>query len=64
MYFDLSDKQLGDKRKILPSSGWNKYTLLPQQQLNALRDKYKKANGHGCRKNPVTWAHYLSANES
>jgi len=43
MYFDLSDKQLGDKREDIAIIRLEQIYPLPQQQLNALRDKYKKA---------------------
>jgi 2-oxoglutarate dehydrogenase E1 component len=44
MYFDLSEKQLADKRTDVAIVRLEQIYPLPQQQLNALRDKYKKAN--------------------
>ena len=43
MYFDLSEKQLADKREDIAIVRLEQIYPLPQKQLNALRDKYKKA---------------------
>lgn len=43
MYFDLSEKQLADKRENMAIVRLEQIYPLPQLQLNALRDKYKKA---------------------
>ena len=43
MYFDLSEKQLTDKREDIAIIRLEQIYPLPQKQLNALRDKYKKA---------------------
>jgi len=43
MYFDLSEKQLADKRDDVAIIRLEQIYPLPQAQLNALRDKYKKA---------------------
>jgi 2-oxoglutarate dehydrogenase E1 component len=43
MYFDLSEKQLADKREDVAVIRLEQIYPLPQQQLNALRDKYKGA---------------------
>ncbi len=43
MYFDLSEKQITDKRKDIAIVRLEQIYPLPQQQLNALRDKYKNA---------------------
>ena len=43
MYFDLSEKQLADKREDVAVVRLEQIYPLPQQQLIALRDKYKKA---------------------
>jgi len=43
MYFDLSDKQLADKREDVAIIRLEQIYPLPQAQLNALRDKYKPA---------------------
>ena len=43
MYFDLSEKQLTDKREDVAIVRLEQIYPLPQKQLNALRDKYKKA---------------------
>jgi 2-oxoglutarate dehydrogenase E1 component len=43
MYFDLSEKQLADKREDVAIVRLEQIYPLPQQQLNALREKYKKA---------------------
>lgn len=43
MYFDLSEKQLADKREDVAIVRLEQIYPLPQKQLNALRDKYKKA---------------------
>ena len=40
MYFDLSEKQLTDKREDIAIIRLEQIYPLPQQQLNALRDKY------------------------
>lgn len=43
MYFDLSEKQLTDKRDDVAIVRLEQIYPTPVQQLNALRDKYKKA---------------------
>ncbi len=43
MYFDLSEKQLADKRDDVAVVRLEQIYPLPVQQLNALRAKYKKA---------------------
>ena len=43
MYFDLSEKQLTDKRDDVAIVRLEQIYPLPQQQLNELRAKYKKA---------------------
>ena len=43
IYFDLSEKQLADKREDVAIIRLEQIYPLPQKQLNALRDKYKKA---------------------
>ena len=43
MYFDLSEKQLADKREDVAIVRLEQIYPLPQKQLAALRDKYKKA---------------------
>ncbi|MEI8279416.1 MAG: 2-oxoglutarate dehydrogenase E1 component [Bacteroidota bacterium] len=43
MYFDLSEKQLTEKRTDIAIVRLEQIHPLPQQQLNALREKYKKA---------------------
>ncbi len=43
MYFDLSEKQLTDKREDVAVVRLEQIYPLPVAQLNALRDKYKKA---------------------
>jgi 2-oxoglutarate dehydrogenase E1 component len=43
VYFDLSEKQLADKREDVAVVRLEQIYPLPLQQLNALRDKYKKA---------------------
>ena len=44
MYFDLSEKQLADKREDVAIVRLEQIYPLPQKQLNTLRDKYKKAD--------------------
>ena len=43
LYFDISEKQLTDKREDVAIVRLEQIYPLPVQQLNALRDKYKKA---------------------
>ncbi len=43
MYFDLSEKQLADKREDVAIIRLEQIYPLPQAQINGLRDKYKKA---------------------
>ena len=43
MYFDLSEKQITDKREDVAIVRLEQIYPLPQQQLDALRTKYKKA---------------------
>ncbi|HXS37094.1 MAG TPA: 2-oxoglutarate dehydrogenase E1 component [Flavipsychrobacter sp.] len=43
MYFDLSEKQIADKVTDIAIVRLEQLYPLPQTQLNALRDKYKKA---------------------
>jgi len=43
MYFDLSEKQLTDKREDIAIIRLEQIYPLPQQQLNAMRDKYASA---------------------
>ena len=43
MYFDLSDRQIADKRDDIAIIRLEQIYPLPQQQLNELRNKYKKA---------------------
>lgn len=43
MYFDLSEKQLADKRKDVAIIRLEQIHPLPQQQLDALRARYKNA---------------------
>lgn len=43
MYFDLSEKQITEKRDDVAIVRLEQIYPLPQQQLNKLRDKYKKA---------------------
>ena len=43
MYFDLSEKQLTDKREDIAIVRLEQIYPLPQKQLAALREKYKKA---------------------
>lgn len=43
IYFELSEKQMNDKREDVAVIRLEQIYPLPQQQLNALRDKYKKA---------------------
>ncbi len=43
MYFDLSEKQLADKREDVAIVRLEQIYPLPVQQLNTLREKYKKA---------------------
>ena len=44
MYFDLSEKQLADKREDVAIVRLEQIYPIPVNQLNALRDKYKKAD--------------------
>ncbi len=43
MYFDLSERQIATKREDVAVVRLEQIYPLPQQQLNELRDKYKKA---------------------
>ncbi|MCD6012291.1 MAG: 2-oxoglutarate dehydrogenase, subunit [Flavipsychrobacter sp.] len=43
MYFDLSERQIADKREDVAILRLEQIHPLPQQQLNALREKYKNA---------------------
>ena len=43
IYFDISEKQLADKREDVAIVRLEQIYPLPQQQLNTLREKYKNA---------------------
>jgi 2-oxoglutarate dehydrogenase E1 component len=52
MYFDLSEKQLADKRSDVAIVRLEQIYPMPLQQLQALRDKYKKADWYWVQEEP------------
>lgn len=52
MYFDLSEKQLADKRTDIAIVRLEQVYPMPIQQLQALRDKYKKAEWYWVQEEP------------
>jgi len=53
MYFDLSEKQIADNRSDVAIVRLEQIYPLPVSQLNALRDKYKKAEWMWVQEEPM-----------
>jgi 2-oxoglutarate dehydrogenase E1 component len=52
MYFDLSEKQITDKREDIAIVRLEQIYPLPEKQLQVLRDKYKKAEWYWVQEEP------------
>jgi 2-oxoglutarate dehydrogenase E1 component len=52
MYFDLSEKQIADNRTDVAIVRLEQVYPLPEKQLQALRDKYKKADWYWVQEEP------------